>query len=554
MGNLGRRWPALLLAAVSALTVAACGGGDDEESSGGGGKEGGSITIGLPSQPDFLDPASAYTVPAWESQWLVYTPPLTYKRAEGEAGTEIIPGLAEELPTVSKDGKTYEFTIRKGVKYSDGTPVKASDFEHTIKRVLIQESGGSGFFLGIVGAEEYAEAGKENGDIKGITTDDETGKVTIELLEPDGTFTSVLATNFAGMVPGNTSFEILTENPPPGVGPYKYTKSVPNREFVLEKNANFDLPGIPKGKIDTITAKIIKSQERITQDVINGQLDYSHDPPPADLLPELRSKYKDRYREFTVADIRYFFMDVNIPPFDNEKVRQAVNIAVDKRAIARLYGGLSTPTCNFLPSTMPGYEEIDPCPWGDPNAAPDLEKARRLIKESGQEGAKVTAWGQTENPVPQVTEYYADVLNKIGLDAEPKIIDAGVYFQTIGNAKTKAQTGYAGWFEDFPHPANFFQIVTEVGIAPTNGINFGDVSDPQINKIYDEAKQTPKVEDSVGPVGRGRSQADRGRIHRALRHRERGASPVGADGLRELRDRPPALQGRLLEPLPQVAG
>ena len=494
MGKLGSRWLALLLAAVSMLTIAACGGGDDEESSGGGGKEGGSITIGQTSQPDFLDPASAYTVNAWESQWLVYTPPLTYRRGEGKEATEIIPGLAEALPTISDDGKTYEFTIRKNVKYSDGTPVKASDFEHTIKRVLIQESGGSGFFLGIVGAEDFADAGKEDGDIPGITTDDKTGKVTIELTEPDGTFTNVLATNFAGMVPSGTSFEVLTKSPPPGVGPYKYTKSVPNREFVMEKNKLFDLPGIPKGKVDTITTKIIKSQERITQDVINGQIDYSHDPPPADLLPEVRSTNKDRYREFTVVDIRYFWMDQNIPPFDDPKVRQAVNFAVDKRAISRLYGGLLSPTCNFLPPNMVGFEKLEPCPYGDPNAAPDIEKARQLIKEAGAEGAKVTVWGNTDNPTPKTTEYMADVMNKIGLDAEPKIIDAGVYFQTIGNAKTKAQAGYAGWFQDFPHPANFFQVITEVGIAPTNGINYGDTNDPAVTGAYEKLKQEADLE------------------------------------------------------------
>ena len=151
MEKLGRRALAVVFAIVSMLVIGACGGDDDDDTAGGsgeGGKQGGSITIGMNSQPDFLDPASAYTVNAWESQWLVYTPPLTYKRGEGAEASEIIPGLAEELPTISDDGKTYEFTIRKGLKYSDGTPVKASDFEHTIKRVLIQESGGSGFFLG----------------------------------------------------------------------------------------------------------------------------------------------------------------------------------------------------------------------------------------------------------------------------------------------------------------------------------------------------------------------------------------------------------------------
>ena len=448
------------------------------------------------SQPDFLDPASAYTVNAWESQWLVYTPPLTYKRGEGAEAAEIIPGLAEELPTISDDGKTYEFTIRKGIKYSDGTPVKASDFEHTIKRVLIQESGGSGFFLGIEGAEDFADAGKEDGDIKGIVTDDETGKVTINLTAPDGTFTNVLATNFAGMVPSGTSFEVLTTDPPPGVGPYKYTESIPNREFVMEKNKNFDLPGIPKGNVDTITTKIVGSQERITQDVISGELDYSHDPPPADLLPEVKSTNQDRYREFTVVDIRYFWWTRTFrrsrhqgAPGGQLRGGQASHLAPLRRSDD---SDLQLPAPN-----LPGYKKIDPCPYGDPNAPPDLEKARALIKEAGAEGAKVTVWGNTDNPTPKTTEYMADVLNEIGLDAEPRIIDAGVYFQTIGNAKTKAQAGYAGWFQDFPHPANFFQIQTEVGIAPTNAINYGDTNDPAVTGAYEKLKQEPDLESVV---------------------------------------------------------
>ncbi len=83
-----------------------------------------------------------------------------------EKDRELIPGLAEELPTISEDGKTYELKLRKGLKYSDGSPVKASDFEHAIKRVLNLESGGSAFFLGIEGAQDYIDAGECEGDIK----------------------------------------------------------------------------------------------------------------------------------------------------------------------------------------------------------------------------------------------------------------------------------------------------------------------------------------------------------------------------------------------------
>src|ERR671915_1913646 len=112
MGRMRRRALVLLVAALSMFVVAACGDDDDDEGGGGGGggeaRQGGSITIAQTSQPDYLDPALAYTVNAWEPMWLVYTPPVTYRRAEGQAGAEIIPGLAEDLPTISEDGLTYE--------------------------------------------------------------------------------------------------------------------------------------------------------------------------------------------------------------------------------------------------------------------------------------------------------------------------------------------------------------------------------------------------------------------------------------------------------------
>src|SRR3954464_11564658 len=221
MGMLGRRALALLLAALSLTVVAACGGDDDDrggkggggaEGRGGGGgggggaaKEGGSITISQTSHPDFMDPALTYTVNGIEPLWLVYTPLLTYPRTGDEVKDALlIPGLAKAMPEISKDGMTYKLTLRSGLKYSDGSPVKANDFEHAVQRVLNLESGGSAFFLGINGAQDYVDAGKCDGDIKGITADDKTGEITINLDAPDGSFSNVLAMWFVGLVPGDT--------------------------------------------------------------------------------------------------------------------------------------------------------------------------------------------------------------------------------------------------------------------------------------------------------------------------------------------------------------
>src|SRR5829696_6399032 len=235
MGKLGRRALVLLVACLSLFVIAACGDDDDDGGGGGGGggeaKKGGSITISQTSQPDYMDPALTYTVNGIEPLWLVYTPLITYAREEGQAGAKLIPGLAEALPEISKDGTVYKLKLRSGLKYSDGSPVKASDFEHAIKRVLNLESGGSAFFLGIEGAQDYVDAGKCDGDISGIETDDKTGKITIKLGEPDGSFSHVLSMWFGALVPGDTPCKELTKDPPPGVGPYKFTESVPNREF-----------------------------------------------------------------------------------------------------------------------------------------------------------------------------------------------------------------------------------------------------------------------------------------------------------------------------------
>jgi peptide/nickel transport system substrate-binding protein len=142
------------------------------------------------------------------------------------------------------------------------------------------------------------------------------------------------------------------------------------------------------------------------------------------------------------------------------------------------------PGCSFLPPGMPGYtEEIDvsECPWGDPNETPDLERARKLIREAGAEGADVTVWGDNVESTPKATQAYADQLNQIGLDAEPKIVDGGVYFQTIGNQKTEAQTGFLNWFADFTHPLNFFFLMDGETIQPTNNQNMSNVDDKRIN-------------------------------------------------------------------------
>jgi peptide/nickel transport system substrate-binding protein len=489
--------PALALLAAVILTT---GSGALYDRASGTAQQGGAITISQSSPPDYLDPALTYTVNGVEPLWLVYTPLITYKRAQGLEGTELIPGLATELPTISRDGRTYGLMLRQGLTYSDGAPVKASDFEHTIKRVLNLESGGSAFYLVIDGAPEYVNRGNAGADIPGIVTNDATGEITIELTEPDPSFSHVLAMWFAGLVPGDTPFRNMTATPPPGVGPYKVTSSVPGREFVLERNPLFDLPGIPGGKLDTITTRIIRSARAQARAVIAGRLDYMQDPPPARIKRRVKSRHSDRYDEHVTASTYYMFMNARVPPFDRAKVRRAVNYGIDKPALARLFAGELAPGCSFLPPSVPGYDRrLDRfgCPWGNPARRPNVRRARQLIGQADARRARVTVWGNNDDPTAKVTRAYARMLNAIGLQAKARIVPAGAYFQTVGRHRTRAQTGFANWFQDFPHPRNFMFLVDGRSIQPTSNQNFGNVDDPRINRAIARLEREPRLTRAV---------------------------------------------------------
>ena len=490
--------PASIL--LSALAFAGMAGGvtacGSDGGTGGDASKGGSITIAQTSQPDSLDPAVAYQANSWEALWLVYTGPVTYRRAEGSEGTELIPGLAEKMPEVSDGGRTYRFRFREGLRFSNGRPLKASDFEHTVKRVLRLNSG-TGFFTGVVGAEDYLKETREDADIDGIQTDDRQRTVEIRLAEPDATFTNVLAMTFSGVVPSGTPFEDQTRKPPPGIGPYRLGRSVPNREFVMTRDRDFQLPDIPQGNIDRITTRIVGSDSRQAQDVISGKLDYMQDPPPTDLLLQIRSRYKDRYEEHPSVSTYYFFMNSRVPPFNEEKVRRAVNYSLDGRSLTRLFGGRLQLSCNYLPSAVPGYRKLDPCPYGDRSDLPDLQRARRLVSQAGARGTEVLVWGSTDSNRRAIADYLADTLTKIGLKAKPRIVDGAVYDQTVGSARTRAQIGFANYFPDFPHPASMFVPVDGDSIQPTDSQNYGNVNDPVVNRGIDRLKREPELTDEV---------------------------------------------------------
>jgi peptide/nickel transport system substrate-binding protein len=474
-----------ILAMGTGLGISACG-DDDSDTTGGGNdaakKTGGEIKIGS-TLPDNYDPVMFQTVQANQALQLVYTGLVTYKHAEGAEGTEVIPGLAEALPEVSADKQTYTFKLRSGLKYSDGSDVKASDFENTIKRLNFLGGPFSSFTSTIEGVPEYIEAKKEDADISGITADDATGEIVVKLSEPDGKF--LYAIGLANAAPTPAAKSPFKASPDiPGIGPYTIDVENPTRQYTLTKTPGFNIPGIATGNIDKIT--VTKSTvPKMTQDVIANKLDFMTEDPAGDLLPQVKAKYSDRFRmDPNPPNTYWFFLNESVKPFDSLEARQAVNYALDSRALARIFGGRLEPSCNFLPPAYAktGYKKLDPCPYGDPAGEPDIEKAKELVEKSGYKGMTVTVWGNNKDPRPAITDYFRDLMNSIGFKGKTKILDQQVYFGTVGDKKTKAQAGFTDWYQDFPHPADFFEPnLSAKALASNPTFNFQFKSDPELD-------------------------------------------------------------------------
>jgi peptide/nickel transport system substrate-binding protein len=483
--------------AAMALGLTSCG---DEA----GGKEGGTLKVNFAFFPDYLDPQLSQTVEGWGSMYNTYIPLLTYAHAEGEAGSEVIPGLAEDLPTVSGDGKTYDLTLRKGLKYSDGRPVKASDFKATVERMFEVESGGSTFFSDIVGAEDFAE-GKAD-EIRGIETDDRTGEITIELTRPRGTFVNELAMMYSAPVPADTPAKNQSDNPPPATGPYEIVESNPERSWAYERNPQWAknnaelMPDLPDGHVDRIEAEVVNNPSIQVDDVESGRTHWMFDPVPPDRVASVRQQYEGTQYEPEVSINTYFFwMNTTEPPFDDVKLRQAVNYAIEPAAVERIHAGTMDYDQQILPEGMPGYEEYELYPF-------NLGKAKALVEQANPSDRSVTVWSDNLSPNDEIGAYVQGQLKKIGLDAKLKLLGSP-YFSVIGNTSTPdLDIGWANWLLDYPHPNSFFEAtLSGDSIAPTSNTNSAQIDVPKLNAKIDRLgseQLSPEVEDEYAQLDR----------------------------------------------------
>lgn len=470
---MNKQVPALVAAVVviAAAVFAGCDSGSSDSSTSSGGSSagstagtdegtpvaGGTLRAAISDNPDHLDPGLSYTAEGWETLEATNNGLLTLKKEAGAAGNEVVPDIAEQMPTVSDDGKTYTFKVRDGVMFSEpvNREVKPSDFKFTIERLFRINSGGLSFYTGIEGAEEYAKT--RQGDISGIVADDKKGTITFHLTAADGAFPEYMAVPFTYVLPvGTPDKDISTdEGSRVATGPYMIESYTPKQEFTLVRNPSFKqwTEDSPDGYLDEIEVTIGVDPDAAVNQIVQGDLDWYYTTVSPARLTELKAQYPDQVYDNTRNNITYFFMNERKAPFDDLKVRQALNYAADRDALVKLFGGQGTPTENIIPPGLaPAYQKHDFYPY-------DLEKAKQLVAESGTEGMKIEVWTRNQEPFPKVTQYIASVLNELGYDASVKVVDQSIYDDTISNQKTDPQIGVNDWTQDYPEAGNFIDTL-----------------------------------------------------------------------------------------------
>ena len=429
--------------------------------------KGGTLKFLAKSAAGSLDPQVNYTLQYWQLYQSMYDGLMAFKKVDGQASFTPVPDLAEAAPQVSNGGKTYVFKLRQGIKFSTGAPVTVDDVVASFERIFTVSSPTAGtFYNGIVGADACLKTPANCSLSKGVIGDATAGTVTFNLTAPDPEFLYKLSVPHASIVPKGSPATDAGTKPLPTTGPYKVASYDPNRALKLVRNPNFtewSRDAEPQAYTDEIDYSFGLTVEAEITAVQNGQADWVFDPPPADRLNELGTKYASQVHVNPLTAFWYLTLNMNLAPFNNLAARQAINWAVDRNALVRLYGGtnLAQPACTVLPPGFPGH--VDSCDYtaggGTSWSAPDLAKAKQLVQQSGTAGQEVGIVVQDDAVNKAIGEYLQSVLTEIGYKATLKPLSANIQFTYIQNTKNKVQLALTSWYQDYPAASDFLNVL-----------------------------------------------------------------------------------------------
>ena len=426
---------------------------------------GGGIVVTYKDDISTLDPAIGYD---WQNFSIIKA--MFSGLMDYEPGTATLtPNLATDYK-VSDDGRTYTFTLREGVVFHNGRTMTAEDVKYSLERTLdpATRSPGQGFYLGIDGAQAFVDGEAET--VSGIAVPDAT-TVEITLTEPSAPFLHLMALNFSFVVP-REEVERYGEDfgrNPVGTGAFRLREWVLGQRLVIERNPEYFREGLPY--LDEVVYEIGVEPTVALLRFQRGQADILGDGvPPAQFVPFTSLPANEALiSSGPQLQTGYLTLNANVPPFDDVRVRRAVNMAVNKDRVIQLINGRATPAAQPLPPLMPGYAD------GFEGYAYDPEGARALLAEAGFEGGFTTElYATNTDPNPRIAQALQQDLAAVGVTAELRTQAQSTVIAAGGEPEGAPMiwSGGMAWIADYPDPSNFYWPILSCAAATPGGWNW----------------------------------------------------------------------------------
>ncbi len=421
----------------------------------------------------------AYDAIGWQMLYAVNVTLLNYPDKPAPEGTRLVPEAAAGFPRVSRDGKTYTFTVRSGLKFSDGSAVTAASFKRAIERAADpqQASPAIAFLHDVVGADERNQ-GKAR-SVSGVRASGQT--LVVKLRQANPTFLAELAMPFFGAVKPSMAIDAKGISVYPSAGPYRIVSRAIGQSLTLARNPNYK--GSRPANADRIVYTVNTDQNQSLLQVRAGQADYdaSGVPPTAhaDLAQQfgVRKGGSGRYFVNSYMGVGYVALNTSRAPFNRVNIRKAANFAIDRPAMVRVSGKFyGKRTDQILPPSLQGYREANlyPIKGADP------ARARQL---SGGAGNTVTIIHSTTALRTAQAQVLKFNLEQMGLKAETRPLPFAVALRTVGTRGADFDAYVGGWVADYPDPFDFINVLLDGNnIQESNNNNYSYFNDARFNK------------------------------------------------------------------------
>ncbi|MGK5546998.1 ABC transporter substrate-binding protein [Streptomyces sp. URMC 127] len=474
-----RTGTALAAAAAAAITLGAagCSGGTQPAGSeraavhegtviGGTPRKGGTLTV--LSDQDFahLDPARNWVMNAMDfGTRLLYRTLVTYKAAPGKQGGELTPDLATGLGTPSADARTWTFRLKEGLKYEDGSPVTAQDVKYNVERSFSPDLPGGADYAAryLAGAEHYrGPAGGEHLDSV-RTPDDRT--IVFELRKPFAEFPYATVMPTFAPVPKARDTGPRYDNRPFSSGPYKIESYARGKKLVLVRNDHWDpatddvRKAYPDRLVVVMGLKANQIDDRLTEsrgpDASAVSWGALRPESGAKVLPDAKVRQRLIAESTNCTDM--IQMHTGRAPFDDVRVRRAVQYALDRDAVLTASGGpaFNDPSTAYMPASLFGGKQPDTL--GIPVEG-DTKKARQLLKEAGRPDGFTTAMTVSTGDKGRA-EAIQQSLAGAGIKVTIEAVDPSAFYATIGDTAHRTDLVYTGWCPDYPSGSTFLPFV-----------------------------------------------------------------------------------------------